>query len=63
MIEETGLDLTRGKTQVEIIWTQFDTKMAKLLSESGGKHCQLCNREAHANNGLQTRSFYLPDGP
>ena len=42
IIEETGLDLTRGKAQVEIIRSQFDTKMAKLLSGSGGAHCQLC---------------------
>ena len=27
IIEETGLDLTRGKAQVEIIRSQFDTKM------------------------------------
>ena len=42
IIEETGLDLTRGKAQVEIIRSQFDTKMAKLLRGSGGAHCQLC---------------------
>ena len=42
IIEETGLDLRNSKAHVEIIRSQFDTKMAKLLSGSGGAHCQLC---------------------
>ena len=42
IIEETGIDDTRGKAQVEIIRSQFDTKKSQLLSRSGGADCQLC---------------------
>ena len=41
-IEATGLELTLGNAKVEIVRTQFDSKMAKLLSGAGGAQCQLC---------------------
>ena len=39
-IEATGLELTLGNAKVEIVRTQFDSKMAKLLSGAGGAQCQ-----------------------
>ena len=41
-LSKTGLDLTKSKSQVVIIRSQYDTKMAKLLNRSDGAHCQLC---------------------
>ena len=41
-IEATGLELPLGNAKVEIVRTQFDSKMAKLLSGAGGAQCQLC---------------------
>ena len=40
-IEANGLELTNGSAKVEILCSQLDGKMAKILSGAGGC-CQFC---------------------
>ncbi|KAI6656148.1 hypothetical protein LOD99_1481 [Oopsacas minuta] len=41
-IEESGLCLHNGNAEAKIIRSHFDTKMAKILSGTGGANCQMC---------------------
>ncbi|KAI6658645.1 hypothetical protein LOD99_11023 [Oopsacas minuta] len=41
-ITEEGLDLTSGICKVEILRSQLDGKMAKIISGAGGACCQFC---------------------
>ena len=41
-IENSGLRLLKGDAKVKVTQSHFDTKMAKILSGSGGASCQMC---------------------
>ena len=42
IIEDNGLNLSKGHANVKIVRSIFDTKMAQILSGAGGANCHLC---------------------